>query len=582
MLHTPTIEHISPLSGRTNATWEAPFSSQPPLKAHNTSENTNSVWGSDFQREFSSNAATAEPTPRARSIHALPKEPPSSSRTSSQHSLLMEDQVESNWEQDPYEADPHLTISLLGLYFTHVGSVTYCMFPREQFIAWVVMCREKSQDDRMLLYILLAMGSVFSPDVGQRSVGKRFAEIAAHASRKRFGKFSLQLCQSRLMLALFYFSRGKAAEAWDYSGASLRAISALKLNTEEGVKDFPDDDLDFGFDRPTLEECRRRTFWSGFLMDRYNGFCGGTLCFIQPEDTFLRLPCLETDFGSPFPRESALFDFEFFKEPQPNVPPGAMTHLTLISAIWGDVLLFTSRAINRPDHSYPERYEKFYDITSQRLDGWRNSLPPHLRFTPSNLDDSFVAGSSGTFISLHALYHATQMRMNRYARIATFSPSTLRRNTYRANKSATKFIRIAQALAPATRLDRRPNSPPEYILTTPFSGYALMLAVDIVSAGGAIAGLPALVESIGTGLPAVAELADFWASAKVQHKAISLRLKQLAEIALSEDDSARRGQFWRLSGSLEPSFTKKDDLIYGIEDRVFFDIMDGDMMNEEE
>ncbi|KAF2491982.1 hypothetical protein BU16DRAFT_574125 [Lophium mytilinum] len=581
MLHTPAIEHISPLSGRNSAALEAPFPSQPPLKTIKTSED-NFVWKSDFQRDSRLNTATTGPTFETHPSHTLSKEPPSIGRTSSQHSLLMEDQLELNWEQDPYEADPKLTSSLLGLYFTHVGSVTYCMFPRKQFLVWVGKCRDKSQDDRMLLYILLAMGSVFASDAGQRSAGKRFAEIAAHAARKRFGKFSLQLCQTRLMLALFYFARGKSTEAWDYSGASLRAISALRLNTEEGVMDFPEDDLDYGFDRPTLEECRRRTFWSGFLMDRYNGFCGGTVCFLQPEDTFLRLPCLESDFGSPSPREAALFDFEFFKEPQSNVPPSAMTHLTLISAIWGEVLLFTSRAINRPGQSYSQRYEEFYDITCQRLDGWRNNLPSHLRFTPSNLDDSFAAGSSGTFISLHALYHATQMRMNRYARNATFTPSTLRRNISRANISATEFIKIMQVLAPAARHDRRPDFPPEYILTTPFSGYALMLAVDVVSAGGTVASLPSLIESISTALPAVAELADFWASAEVQHKAIFSRLKQLAEIALSEDDRARSGPIWRSSGSLETSFAKKDDVIYGIEDHAFFDLLNGDMMNEEE
>jgi len=180
-----------------------------------------------------------------------------------------QDQLGIQWEQDPYETDPSLTIHLLDLYFLHAGRATCGMFPRRPFIAWVKTARNKNQDHLMLLYTILAMGSLFSNDPDKLALGKRFAGVASYAAEKRFGKFTLQLCQSRLMLALYLFARGKSQEAWDFCGAGLRAISALKLNTEEGIKDLVESspEPDFGFDRWTYEECCRRTFWSGLLMD---------------------------------------------------------------------------------------------------------------------------------------------------------------------------------------------------------------------------------------------------------------------------------------------------------------------------
>lgn len=329
-----------------------------------------------------------------------------------------QDQLAMQWDQDPYDADPRLTMHLLELYFLHAGRATYGMFPRRPFLAWVETNREKSQDHLMLLYSVLAMGSIFSTDHEKRSAGKWYAAVAAYASEKRFGKFTLQLCQCRLMLALYNFARGRSQEAWDYCGAGLRALSALKLNTEDGVKELPETatEVPFGFDRLTLEECCRRTFWSGFLMDvsataftatitldlmhqqRYNGFCGGTLCVINIEDTFLRLPCLEDMFEASTPCDTPMFDFDILnREAYPGPPLGHMAYLTLISTIWGDVVTFTSRALRRPGAGYERLYESFYAKTYERLEAWVEMLPLSLRVSCSQVC-GFCARADSTLL----------------------------------------------------------------------------------------------------------------------------------------------------------------------------------------
>ncbi|KAF1969394.1 hypothetical protein BU23DRAFT_477137 [Bimuria novae-zelandiae CBS 107.79] len=511
------------------------------------------------------------------------------------------DRLAIQWEQDPYDTDARLTMQLLDLYFLHAGRATYGMFPRRPFLAWVETNREKNQDHLMLLYSVLAMGSVFSLEPEKRSIGKLYAAVAAYAMEKRFGKFTLQLCQSRLMLALYNFARGKAQEAWDYCGAGLRALSALKLNTEDGIKELPETTADIpycGFDRLTLEECCRRTFWSGFLMDvssdaftatttldlihqqRYNGFCGGTLCVINIEDTFLRLPCLENMFDASTPCDAPLFDVDILS-PQAHTGPGPlgyMAYLTLISTIWGDVVTFTSRAVHRPGPAYERHYEAFYAKTYERLEAWLAMLPHSLRYTSQNLDISITDGFAGSFVSLHALYYTTLIRLNRHTRLTVISTDKIRRNINQAFYHATNFVQMMHSLAAENRRQRLPpNAAAEFLFSTPFPGYALMLSIDVLAAAGTVASLPSLIEMLGTASSCLEELASFWASARTQHRVVANRIKRLTDIAMQEEQGIRNGAlgpFWRCPESLETAFGDNDS-VYKAEQQLLLDVLNG-------
>lgn len=446
----------------------------------------------------------------------------------------------------------------------------------------------------MLLYSILAMGSLFSPDADKRALGKRFAGVAIYAAEKRFGKFSLQLCQSRLLLALYCFAQGKSQEAWDFCGAGLRAISALKLNTEEGVKALADGapELEYGFDRRTFDECCRRTFWSGFLMDvsedvkrltttidliqqqRYNGFFGGTLFVVSLEDAFVRLPCLEAMYESGTPNDTALFDFELLNRFAPKTPVlGHMAYLCLISALWGDVLTFTGRAARRPDAGYEQHYESFYAKTYERLEGWLAILPANLRYSPENLEKSIAEGYDGTFMSIHALYYSTIIRLNRQIRMTAMPADKISRNIEHAIRNAHKFLAVMHNLALINR--HRRNSTSEHPFSTPFPGYALMLSIDVVSSAGKFADLPSLIDTIGTATSCVEELSVFWASARAQQKSIIHRLKQLTDIAVEQTrGTGHVGQFWNIGESLDVASFGKNDALYNIRELELFKVVD--------
>jgi hypothetical protein len=486
---------------------------------------------------------------------------------------------------------------LLDLYFLHAGRATYGMFPRRPFLAWVEATRDKDQDHLMLLYSVLAMGSLFSTDPEKRALGKRFASVASYAAEKRFGRFSLQLCQTRLMVGLYYFARGKSQEAWDFCGAGLRALSALKLNTEEGVKELADSsaNLDYGFDRWTYEECCRRTFWSGLLMDvsydvtkaptsidlppqqRYSGFFGGTLFVINLEDAFVRLPCPDNMYEASTPCEAPFFDEELLNGTASHNPAlGHMAYLCLISTIWGEILTFVGRATHRPENSYGRHYDTFYAKTYEKLEAWQAMLPADLRYTPQNLDHSILEGYAGTFVSIHALYYAAIIRLNRQIRVRAMPVEKVRRNIEQMFRNASNFLSMMHSLAAVNRQQRHPaTAAPEFLFSTPFPGYALMLSVDVLTCAGTVTTLPNLIETISTTTTCIDELAGFWASAKTQQKTISNRVKQLTEIAVQEGQGVRNGSygnFWRINDSLETAFGN-DDALYKAEDQLLFGVV---------
>lgn len=173
-----------------------------------------------------------------------------------------------SWGANPYQVDSDVTMHYMETYFVHINAATYRIFPRKHFLNWVKSETAKSPNDLMLVYTMLAMGSVFSSRNERNHEGSLFSKIAGHAVEKNHGNYSLQLVQSRLLLAFYYFSTGDWIKAWDYGGMGFRVASGLKLNLEEGATDIIEDEImEYGLNRHALAECRRRTFWSAYMMD---------------------------------------------------------------------------------------------------------------------------------------------------------------------------------------------------------------------------------------------------------------------------------------------------------------------------
>ena len=171
-------------------------------------------------------------------------------------------------DHDPYEVEPKLSIHLITLYFDYTDGGPHVVFPREQFNRWATIERNKSRDEKVLLYAMLAYGSVFSDSAELAAVGDKLAYIVRNAHDESLRPYTLQAVQTRLYMAMYDFARGRYQESSEYTATAMKALSVLRFNTEEGLRaTCPDVAGPFGLNIVQTIECRRRTFWLGYLLE---------------------------------------------------------------------------------------------------------------------------------------------------------------------------------------------------------------------------------------------------------------------------------------------------------------------------
>ncbi|KAF7189287.1 putative transcriptional regulatory protein [Pseudocercospora fuligena] len=486
-----------------------------------------------------------------------------------------------SWEEDPYSVDPQLTLRLLEHFFEDVNDATYNMFPRHHFIHWVRTCSQKCQNERLVLYAMLAMASIFADDA-YSAFGKQCANITAEALQSKHGRFSMPVVQARLLLGLYHFARGANDLTWDYIGAGMNAANFLRYHTEQGCVDDESQieraRNEFAFTKEQLIECKRRTFWSGFLMDRY---CGGRSTIITSQDIFLRLPCLDDQYERGLKSEAPYYNNGIIDPVQTiltaSSPVSPMSWLILVSAIWGDVVNFMYRAVHRSALVYEEEYEKFYEQACTALEGWSSRLPDQLQFSQANMERSIKGGYAGPYVSMHILYHLSLVKMNRFVRHALV-PKSITRNIRATTRHSHELLQVMSTLRAAKwDMAEKDGHIASFSFTTPFAGYAILAAIDVVGAGGLDSNLKATLDLISCGLECLRELARYWNSARDQDKACEKRYYQIHNV-LKHPFTARSGCWlgreWGVHSSLEREFDAENDCIYGAElDRAYFDAL---------
>lgn len=475
------------------------------------------------------------------------------------------------WENDPYAVEPDLTLHLLNVYFDHINNATDCILPRRHFLSWLKGYETKCQNEKLLLYAMLAAASIYAEEP-LSGIGKQCAQIAGDAIASEVGRFNVSAAQSKLLLAMYHFAKGSHEVAWEHIGSAIRTVAFLNLNTEEGCLNDQDSKsqarYEFAYSPEQLAECKRRVFWSCFLQDRY---CGATMCTIKPQDVFVRLPCTDDMYERSIASNAPFFPNGII-DPEstpvsPTSPLAPMAWLVLIAAIWGDIVDFTFRASRRPNITYRETYEAFYSKTQNRAQDWLSKVPEHLQYTEANLDQSIQQRYAGTFLSMHTLYHLSLIKLNRYMRHAVI-PHSVSRNIRTANHHGHQILQIMTALHFARREVMTPEGQAAvFTFSTPFPGYAISSAIDIVSAGGLDSNLGATLDEMDGALGCLRELSDYWSSSKDQLSACGKRFYQLKNITLTPKTAKSGcwlGRKWGIKRPLEQDFAPDNDCIYGL------------------
>ncbi|KAF2753935.1 hypothetical protein EJ05DRAFT_160482 [Pseudovirgaria hyperparasitica] len=501
--------------------------------------------------------------------------PTNNSLHSARH-VMSENEKADRWLTDPYEISPAVTLELLDHYFTHFNSATYCLFPRDTIVHWVQHNRSKTPQDRMVLYSMLAIGSLFSHIPDRHAYGKELHEIAEYALKTLFSELTLQICHARLLVGMYCFARGETTASWNHCRLALGCISALGFNSEKVICYIADpSDHVYGLDREKLLECRRRTFWSGFLMDRYNGFCGGTKCNINLEDTFVRLPCTEQEYNMKRTQDPPIFDYDLIGTPT-ELPLSTMAYLVQVSAIWGQVFSMTDRALNKTvNAAYLDYYEHHYNSMYHKLQAWHAQLPHDLRYSPDALTSSIHRDCAGSFLSLHSLYNTAFIRLNRHVRVGALT-TQLERNIQASLVHAKQLFNIAHHLQHAD--SHRIGSPrPSSFSAVPFLGYSLLAAVDVLTAGGSRDTLPGLKRAVEANLACITELSHVWTSADSQRDLVLRRLRKIDDVTYAGSPRALENGDWAVDHALDATYRRDEDAVYSIGSQIAVAMRDFDI-----
>lgn len=465
---------------------------------------------------------------------------------------------------DPYVVNAGRTSELLSNFFKHIPDSVSCMVPESAFKAWALSTCQKSLNDLMLVYAILASGSSFSHKPEIKALGSQYAAISRHACDLR--RYSIQLVQARMVLAVYYYAQNKPHDSWDFCGEGMRTAGLLKLNVE---MDKTDDALlttyPYGLNRAGYAECRRRTFWSCFLLDRLSGLGANFPSWGHCQDVFLRLPCDSATFEAQTETQNPFYDPTRTIVREHGSSIGCMASVVQVTSIWGDVMAYQYRMLQRRSPlSSSAEFVAFYDEMSRRLREWKDTLPSNLTFSSENLQMAASGGKIGTFIAMHTVYEATAMKLNRHVPTAVLTPAQRAHHVSMANHHAEEMLSII-----ATISMRQPSMPsPEanhtdlYLpreLSSPFAGHATVMALDILTRRVPIASLPRLLETFERAKSTLAELTVFWDGLKSEQQLGLQRIRELADASVARETT---DGYFEMKDPINQSIPREFDCVY--------------------
>ncbi|KAL1874745.1 hypothetical protein VTK73DRAFT_222 [Phialemonium thermophilum] len=489
---------------------------------------------------------------------------------------ISEDVLCRAWQTDPYVSDPQSVISTIASYFVHADAAALRFLPQREFQSWVQSAHRKSPEDLMLIYSILAFGNTLSG--GPKSIAYEYSQVARYAADH--SSLSLQLVQTRVVLALLYLSVARHLDANDMMSGAVSAALCLRLNHEMdnaapdvGLTTFP-----FNMSRTGYMDCRRRTFWACFILERVNGMFPLRLTAIHPEDVFIRLPGDVRSFEEQTEVATPIFEPHLSVSQYPQTGSGIMAYLIQAVTIWGDVMSNAYRMSYR-DRTFD--YFKFHHHSSvSRLEDWRASLPPQFQFSATTLDLT-VREDKGTLILMHLVYHLASVKLHRHAHPRILTNELRQQYSSVAREHASALLNIACVVVKDGGLGR-------YSMPPPFCGQAIVEAVDVLSAEGALADLPSLVDGLAQARSLLEVLSAAWEDARQLTTVLDYRLDMLAalrdrsatdmadvtaaQISIpgvrvfahkeERDRSGPKSLSWQIPNAIETRFPREMDCVY--------------------
>ena len=238
-----------------------------------------------------------------------------------------------------------------------------------------------------------------------------------------------------------------------------------------------------------------------------------------------------------------------------------------VVAISSDIRSHILRASHQSNEQYMNNFESFYQSTQRKLTSWLKNLPLHLDNSKSDAAVCISRDDISAFINLHATYHLAIVQLNRYVRDALLPTSIIGRNIRKAYDHARQLLQMMQRVDEAARSahrdcasDKVQHNPEQILFSDPSLGYAISSAIDVLSAAGSIASCADIILLMEDGLGVLEKLSRFWASARLQRKAVRHRLERLIETVNSKAAAGKKA--WRCLRSLDEGKAVDQDIFY--------------------
>jgi hypothetical protein len=186
----------------------------------------------------------------------------------------------------------------------------------------------------------------------------------------------------------------------------------------------------------------------------------------------------------------------------------------------------------------------------------------------------------GSFILMHLVYHLTVTKLHRHIHPRFLTAEQRYHHSLAAQEHAGQLLDVVCSMAKESSMGRSMMPPP-------FTSYAILEVVDVLSAEGPLSALPQLVDRLATARSVIEILATVWDDARGHRIALDHRLDKLANLRdkgshadaaignLSipgmrvfvnqqevKEKSLPAGTCWQMADALEGRFPKDMDTVY--------------------
>ncbi|RDW66521.1 hypothetical protein BP6252_10156 [Coleophoma cylindrospora] len=260
---------------------------------------------------------------------------------------------------------------------------------------------ERTRGRRAVVFMVFAQASEYLPtDNASSHNSARYFEAAEQQLKGEVGAIRLTSVQARLCQCFFLLSESRINHCWSLFGTTAHLLLALGLHRKRR-RDAAHIDVE--------DECRRRVFWSAYVLDCYLSAALGRPRTFHNDDTDQELPSLIDD------NQLARSDRQPYKSQ--NIMLASIYHARLAKII--SLILKDIYSINPPSPTSLEQHARKYNA-DLRL--WRNDIAHFIDVDVSLL--SMLFGRQSTVLRL--AYSHAQILLNRPFLLRSFADLTRR------------------------------------------------------------------------------------------------------------------------------------------------------------